>query len=37
MTPAGTEPATVWIVAQHLNHYATARESYSSNVKPINS
>ena len=24
MTPAGTEPATFWFVAQHLNHRATA-------------
>ena len=24
MTPSGTEPATFWFVAQHLNHCATA-------------
>jgi hypothetical protein len=24
VTPPGTDPGTVWLVAQRLNHYATA-------------
>ena len=34
MTPAGVEPVNFRFVAQHLNHYATARKNnYKSFIK----
>jgi len=29
VTPPGIDPGTVWLVAQHLNHYATPGPSVS--------
>ena len=35
LTPAGIEPATFRLVAQHLNHYATAVPGEGNKLKLI--
>jgi len=35
LTPAGIEPATFWVVAQHLNHCATALPWYQCNKQHV--